>query len=102
MGSFSFQETKSLPAGEGGIVLTDNDELADRASLIHNIGRIIGKPGCGHPLPIPEALPVTITILFFIMIEMEPIDELDETGGALRVLLMFHKEGSISRIKLIG
>ena len=37
-----------------------------------------------------------------IMIEMEPIDELDETGGALRVLLMLHKEGSISRTKLIG
>ncbi len=36
------------------------------------------------------------------MIEMEPIDELDETGGTLRVLLMLHKEGSISRTELIG
>jgi len=48
MGSFSFQESKSLPAGEGGIVLTDNDELADRAALIHNIGRAIGKPSYEH------------------------------------------------------
>lgn len=33
---------------------------------------------------------------------MKPIDELDESRGALRVLLMLHKEGSISRTKLIG
>jgi dTDP-4-amino-4,6-dideoxygalactose transaminase len=48
MGSFSFQESKSLAAGEGGIVLTDNDELAERARLIHNIGRIVGRPGYEH------------------------------------------------------
>ncbi len=33
---------------------------------------------------------------------MESIDELDETGGALRVLLILYKEDSISRTKLIG
>jgi len=48
MGGFSFQESKTLAAGEGGIVLTDNDELADRARLIHNIGRVVGKPGYEH------------------------------------------------------
>jgi len=48
MGSFSFQESKSLTAGEGGIVLTNSDELADRARLIHNIGRVIGQPGYIH------------------------------------------------------
>ena len=36
------------------------------------------------------------------LIEMEPIDELDETGATLRVLLMLHKEGSLSRTKLFG
>ncbi|WP_291999269.1 DegT/DnrJ/EryC1/StrS aminotransferase family protein [Caldivirga sp.] len=48
MGSFSFQESKSLTAGEGGIVLTNSDELAERARLIHNIGRVIGQPGYIH------------------------------------------------------
>lgn len=48
MGSFSFQESKSLPAGEGGIVLTDDDKLADRGRLIHNIGRVVGRPGYEH------------------------------------------------------
>lgn len=48
MGGFSFQESKSLTAGEGGIVLTDNEELAEKARLIHNIGRVVGRPGYEH------------------------------------------------------
>jgi len=48
MGGFSFQESKSLTAGEGGIVLTNDDDLAERARLIHNIGRVLGRPGYEH------------------------------------------------------
>ena len=33
---------------------------------------------------------------------MEPIDQLGEAKAALRILLTLHKEGSISRTKLIG
>jgi dTDP-4-amino-4,6-dideoxygalactose transaminase len=47
-GAFSFQETKSVTAGEGGIVITNDEEAADRARLIHNIGRVIGRPGYEH------------------------------------------------------
>jgi len=47
-GSFSFQESKSLTAGEGGIVLTNDPEKAERARLIHNIGRKVGIPGYLH------------------------------------------------------
>ncbi|MEM3423836.1 MAG: DegT/DnrJ/EryC1/StrS family aminotransferase [Nitrososphaeria archaeon] len=47
-GSFSFQESKSLTAGEGGIVLTDKEELWEKAYLIHNIGRKVGSPGYIH------------------------------------------------------
>ncbi len=47
-GSFSFQESKSLTAGEGGIVLTNKEELAEKARLIHNIGRKVGTPGYLH------------------------------------------------------
>ena len=50
MGCFSFQESKSVTAGEGGVVLTDEEELASRARLIHNIGRVSGKPGYIHYL----------------------------------------------------
>ncbi len=48
MGSFSFQESKSLASGEGGMVLTNKDELAERARLIHNIGRVVGRSGYEH------------------------------------------------------
>jgi dTDP-4-amino-4,6-dideoxygalactose transaminase len=48
MGSFSFQESKSLASGEGGMVLTNDDALAERARLIHNIGRVVGRPGYEH------------------------------------------------------
>ncbi len=47
-GTFSFQETKSLSSGEGGIIVTDDDVLADRARLMHNIGRRQGATGYHH------------------------------------------------------
>lgn len=39
MGCFSFQVTKNLSAGEGGAILTDNEELMDRAFAFHGNGR---------------------------------------------------------------
>ena len=44
LGSFSFQMGKTLTSGEGGIVLTDSQELAERAFSFHHIGRISGRP----------------------------------------------------------
>jgi dTDP-4-amino-4,6-dideoxygalactose transaminase len=42
MGSFSFQSSKNLTAGEGGIVITSDDTLAEACRSIHNCGRITG------------------------------------------------------------
>lgn len=47
-GTFSFQQSKSLSSGEGGIVLTNDDDLAEEARLYHNIGRVVGRPGYEH------------------------------------------------------
>lgn len=49
-GSFSFQQSKALTSGEGGIVLTNNAKLAERAYLIHNIGREMGVSSYLHCL----------------------------------------------------
>lgn len=38
-GSFSFQESKSLSAGEGGLVLMKDEDMYAKAQLIRNIGR---------------------------------------------------------------
>jgi len=40
MGSFSFQSSKNLNSGEGGIITTNDDKLAERCRSIHNCGRI--------------------------------------------------------------
>jgi dTDP-4-amino-4,6-dideoxygalactose transaminase len=42
MGSFSFQSSKNLTSGEGGIVITSDDTLAESCRSIHNCGRIAG------------------------------------------------------------
>lgn len=47
-GAFSFQETKALAGGEGGIVVTNDDVIAEDAELAHNIGRVPGRPGYRH------------------------------------------------------
>lgn len=47
-GTFSFQESKSLPSGEGGVVITDDDVLAERARIMQNIGRSQGETGYRH------------------------------------------------------
>jgi dTDP-4-amino-4,6-dideoxygalactose transaminase len=39
LGAISFQSSKNINAGEGGIVLTDDPELADLAWSYHNCGR---------------------------------------------------------------
>ena len=42
LASFSFQSSKNLTAGEGGIITTNNDALARACRSIHNCGRVPG------------------------------------------------------------
>lgn len=49
-GSFSFQHSKSLSAGEGGIVITNDAELYEKTQLIRNIGRMPNHKGYDHSL----------------------------------------------------
>lgn len=39
LGTFSFQASKNITAGEGGIILTNDDELENRVWSLHNVGR---------------------------------------------------------------
>jgi len=48
MGGFSFQESKNMTAGEGGIILTNEEELAAKCFSYHHIGRIAGRPFYEH------------------------------------------------------
>lgn len=38
--SFSFQSSKNLTSGEGGIITTNDDQLAEACRSIHNCGRV--------------------------------------------------------------
>ena len=49
MGVFSLNYHKTIHTGEGGIIVTDDDELAERLALIRNHGETVVKDkGCSH------------------------------------------------------
>jgi dTDP-4-amino-4,6-dideoxygalactose transaminase len=48
MGSFSFQSSKNLTCGEGGIIVTNDDAFAERCRSIHNCGRVEGGAWYEH------------------------------------------------------
>ena len=39
VGVFSFQASKNITAGEGGIIVTNNEDVADMVWSLHNVGR---------------------------------------------------------------
>lgn len=47
-GTFSFQSSKAMTAGEGGLIVTDDDELAVRAWSACNVGRVRGGAWYHH------------------------------------------------------
>ncbi len=54
-GCFSFQSSKNLTSGEGGVVITNDEELYDTINSLRNVGRIKGgqwyehhNPGCNY------------------------------------------------------
>jgi dTDP-4-amino-4,6-dideoxygalactose transaminase len=49
-GGFSFQLSKNITAGEGGIVLTDDPDLADTIRSLSNVGRGKDRPWYEHYL----------------------------------------------------
>ncbi len=45
-GSFSFYPTKVMPAAEGGIIVTDDERLADEARIYRDQGKAASPPTC--------------------------------------------------------
>jgi dTDP-4-amino-4,6-dideoxygalactose transaminase len=43
LGCFSFQNSKNLPAGEGGAIIGNDEEIMDRCYSFHNCGRPYGS-----------------------------------------------------------
>lgn len=62
-GSFSFQSSKNLTAGEGGMVVTDDDDLFAMMNSLRNVGRVEGgqwydhyNPGCNYRITQMQAV----------------------------------------------
>lgn len=51
VGAFSFQGSKLLPLGEGGMVLTDREGLLERLYGYHHVNGIAGRPKPEQSLP---------------------------------------------------
>ena len=49
-GTFSFQSSKNLSSGEGGLVTTDDDDVYTRAWSIVNVGRVPDGDWYEHPV----------------------------------------------------
>ena len=49
-GVFSFQYTKNITAGEGGAILTDDEEFAESCRAITNCGRVRGSAWYSHSI----------------------------------------------------
>lgn len=47
-GCFSFQESKNLPTGEGGLILTNDDQHYETAFSMHHLGRLPGEVWYRH------------------------------------------------------
>ena len=63
VGSFSFQSSKNLTSGEGGIVITNDDDLYATMHSLRNVGRIEGgqwydhhNPGCNYRITQMQAV----------------------------------------------
>lgn len=52
LGCFSFQNSKNLPAGEGGAVVGDNAEIMDFCTSYHNCGKRFGSVTGDSSFPI--------------------------------------------------
>ncbi|MBI3946225.1 MAG: DegT/DnrJ/EryC1/StrS family aminotransferase [Armatimonadetes bacterium] len=50
MGGFSFNASKTMTAGEGGIIVTDNEEYYERCASIVNVGRLVPGAKYEHTL----------------------------------------------------
>ncbi|MBO3763065.1 MAG: DegT/DnrJ/EryC1/StrS family aminotransferase [Thermoproteota archaeon] len=51
MGAFSFQSSKNITSGEGGMIVTNDEELYTKAWSLHNCGRLPEGAWYDHYLP---------------------------------------------------
>jgi dTDP-4-amino-4,6-dideoxygalactose transaminase len=76
LGGFSFQETKNLAAGEGGIVVTNSPDLHERVWSIHNTGRTPQSEGMFDFASVGRNLRMTAWQAAILLAQLERAPEL--------------------------
>ena len=79
LGTFSFQASKNLNSGEGGFILSDDEDLAEAAWSIHNCGRSRTGAWYEHPL-VGGNYRMTEFQAALLLSQMGNLE--DQTGGA--------------------
>ena len=74
MASFSFQASKNINAGEGGIVTTNNKKFADMAWSLMNVGRVKEGGWYDHPI-LSWNYRMTEFQAAILLVQMERIEE---------------------------
>lgn len=77
IGAFSFQSSKNITSGEGGIIVTNNEELYVKAWSLHNCGRMPEKAWYEHYLP-GANYRMTEFQAAVLLVQMERLDEQTE------------------------
>ncbi len=74
LGTFSFQESKNMTAGEGGIVLTDNPELAEKCIQYRSCGRHEGESWYVHYV-LPTNFRLAELLSAVLLAQLEKVEE---------------------------
>ncbi len=97
MGCFSFQSSKNLCSGEGGIITTNNQELGDKCWSFHNCGRVRQGAWYEHPL-LGSNLRMTEWQAAILLSQMRRLDEQTKTRNE-NALYLDEKLSEIEGIK---
>lgn len=97
--TFSFQSSKAMTAGEGGLITTDDAELADRAWSLCNVGRERSGAWYGHAR-VGWNLRMTELQAALLLPWLDRLDEeiMTRDAFALRLKEMLGADGGAARV----
>ena len=81
LGTFSFQSSKNITAGEGGAIVTNDEALAETCWSLHNVGRVKGGLWYHHEI-VGWNLRITEWQSAVLLAQLERLDEQTERREA--------------------